>query len=60
MCKSIVSRLDALLKEREPWEYKDNEDYPVSGCIEMIATAVKDKPVEVIEWLLDIIEEENE
>lgn len=52
----LVKRLDKVFKETSPWEYLDNEEFVGSGCTDMLATAVKTRPEEVIAWLLDIIE----
>jgi len=57
---TLAQRLDRVYKKNYPWEYADNEAYPGQGCVNEMAYNIKNKPEEVIEFLLNIIEGEDE
>lgn len=51
--EDTAKRLDKVARERDPYDYEDN-----GGCLEEATNSLTLDPIGVIEFLLNIIEED--
>lgn len=51
--EDTAKRLDKVARERDPYDYEDN-----GGCLEEAMNSLTLDPIGVIEFLLNIIEED--